>query len=92
MIEIQKRQIAQESEDDQDDLNEELKDEVRPISISETNNGQQVDSEEPEAVSDDENGERLIDDDDQFYRPMVLTEYQDPILKKLLGSSIFNMN
>ena len=54
-----------------------------------------MDSEEPEAISDEEmepNELGLIDDDEQFYRPMVFTEYQDPIMKKLLGSSIFNMN
>ena len=66
---------------------------MKPIAAITDN--QQVDSEEPEAISDEEkepNELGLIDDDEQFYRPMVFTEYQDPIMKKLLGSSIFNMN
>jgi hypothetical protein len=69
-----------------------LKDEVKPIAESQIN--EKVDSEEPEAVSeeDEENENGLVDDDEKYYRPMVFTEYQDDIMKKLMGSSIFNMN
>jgi hypothetical protein len=69
-----------------------LKDEVKPIVESQIH--EKVDSEEPEAVSEEEeeNENGLIDDDEKYYRPMVFTEYQDDIMKKLMGSSIFNMN
>ena len=69
-----------------------MKDEVKPIAESQIN--EKVDSEEPEAVSeeDEENENGLVDDDEKYYRPMVFTEYQDDIMKKLMGSSIFNMN
>ena len=40
----------------------------------------------------EENENGLIDDDDKYYRPMALTEYHDPVMKKLMESSIFNMN
>lgn len=92
MINIQKRQIVSDSESDQEDLEEELKDEVKPIAAVENDKN---DSEEPDAVSEEEQEENengLIDDDKKYYRPMVFTEYQDPIMKKLMGSSIFNMN
>lgn len=92
MINIQKRQIVSDSESDQEDLEEELKDEVKPITAGENDKN---DSEEPDAVSEEEQEENengLIDDDKKYFRPMVFTEYQDPIMKKLMGSSIFNMN
>ena len=80
-----------ECEDDQEDLEEELKDEVKPMA-SETQENDKVDSEEPDAVSEDENENGLVDDDEKYYRPMVFTEYEDPIMKKMMSSSIFNMN
>jgi hypothetical protein len=72
----------------EDDLEEELKDEVKPIEAQ----NEKEDSEEPDEESEEENENGLIDDDEKYYRPMVFTEYQDPIMKKLMGSSIFNMN
>lgn len=80
-----------ECEDDQEDLEEELKDEVKPMA-SETQENDKVDSEEPDAVSEEENENGLVDDDEKYYRPMVFTEYEDPIMKKMMSSSIFNMN
>lgn len=80
-----------ECEDDQEDLEEELKDEVKPMA-SETQENDKVDSEEPDAVSEEENENGLVDDDEKYYRPMVFTEYDDPIMKKMMSSSIFNMN
>ena len=80
-----------ECEDDQEDLDEELKDEVKPMA-SETQENDKVDSEEPDAVSEEENENGLVDDDEKYYRPMVFTEYEDPIMKKMMSSSIFNMN
>ena len=80
-----------ECEDDQEDLEEELKDEVKPMA-SEAQENDKVDSEEPDAVSEEENEKGLVDDDEKYYRPMVFTEYEDPIMKKMMSSSIFNMN
>ncbi len=59
-----------------------MKDEVQPISTA-TQNKEQLDSEEPDDINDEadnlnENEEeagRLVDDDEKYYRPMMLTEY-----------------
>ena len=59
---------------------------------SETQENDKVDSEEPDAVSEEGNENGLVDDDEKYYRPMVFTEYEDPIMKKMMSSSIFNMN
>ena len=52
-----------ECEDDQEDLEEELKDEVKPMA-SETQENDKVDSEEPDAVTEEENENGLVDDDE----------------------------